>query len=101
MVRAASALLKGGNYGGGDVMDVDRAVRGSSHNVSLRKDLDCAFGLRFCGPPGHRASVHSACGDEAIPPSEMESGMPGQGITDEHNDKGCNRYGNSAIDRLP
>ena len=73
MVRAASALLKGGNYGGGDVMDVDRAVRGSSHNVSLREDLDCVCGLRACRPPSHRASVHSACGDDAIPPGEVEA----------------------------
>ena len=82
-------------------MDVDRAVRGSSHNVSLREDLDCVCGLRVHSPPSYCAGIQSACGDEAIPPSEMESGMPGQGITDEHNDKGCNRYGNSAIDRLP
>ena len=75
--RRQRAFEGGGNYGGGDVMDADRAVRGSSHNVSLRKDLDCAFGLRFCGSPSYCAGVQSACGDEAIPPGEMEVCIPG------------------------
>ena len=100
MVRAASALLKGGNYGGGDVMDADRAVRGSSHNVSLREDLDCAFGLRFCGSPSHRAGVQSTCGDEAVPPEEVEAVIPGHGISDQDYDEGSYRYRNSAVDRL-
>lgn len=63
----------GGNCGGGDVMYVDRAVRGSSHNISFREDLDCVCGLRVHSPPSHRASVHSACGDDAIPPGEVEA----------------------------
>ena len=57
----------------GDVMNVDRAVRGSSHSAGLRKVLDCPFGLRFCSPPSYCAGVQNTCGDEAVRPEEVEA----------------------------
>lgn len=44
----------------------------------------------FClaGPPGHRAGVHSACGDEAVPPKEVEAVIPGHGKSDNGDGEG-------------
>lgn len=44
----------------------------------------------FClaGPPSYRADVQSACGDEAIPPEEVEAVIPGHGKSDNGDGEG-------------
>ncbi|WP_308607491.1 hypothetical protein [uncultured Corynebacterium sp.] len=44
----------------------------------------------FClaGPPSYRADVQSACGDEAVPPKEVEAVIPGHGKSDNGDSEG-------------